>query len=222
MKKRIKIDSSLLSLLIIITGFLFYFTDLYSKSRALDAVFNFIGFISIYKGVMLRMAARAHKKHFSQRSEELVTTGLYAAVRNPMYLGSFTIGLGFAFLLWPWWMVPFFALIFYWRFRREIVIEENKLGAKFGHNYKEYCSTVPRLFPKISKMWKVRIRSLFNLDEAMSTKEKRGLFVWPALAVLMEMIQQSVIFGHFELKSILTSLVLAAAVFAGVLILKYE
>ncbi len=102
------------------------------------------------------------------------------------------------------------------------MIEENKLGAKFGHNYKEYCSTVPRLFPKISKMWKVRIRSLFNLDEAMSTKEKRGLFVWPALAVLMEMIQQSVIFGHFELKSILTSLVLAAAVFAGVLILKYE
>lgn len=71
-------------------------------------------------------------------------------------------------------------------------------------------------------MWKVRIRSLFNLDEAMSTKEKRGLFVWPCLAVLMEVVQHAVVYGQFDLKGILTALILAAAVFAGVLILKYE
>lgn len=222
MKKRIKIDSALLSLLIIVTGFLFYFSHFYSENRFWDTVFNFIGFMGIFKGVMLRMAARAHKKRFSQKSEELVTTGLYGLVRNPMYLGTFNIGLGFAFLLWPWWMAPVFAIIFYWRFDQEIKIEEAKLEKQFGKVYAEYCRAVPRLFPHVHKMFTVRLRSVCNLDEAMSTKEKRGLFIWPFLAVAMEVLQQLVIFGNIDYMVILATLALAAAIFDGVFILLYE
>ena len=52
MKKRVKIDSALLSFVIIMTGFLFTFRNLYSHNPFLDDALDFIGFIvlnALYK-----------------------------------------------------------------------------------------------------------------------------------------------------------------------------
>ena len=40
LKERIKIDSSILSFVIILTGFLYFFPDLYSTSKAFDVVLD--------------------------------------------------------------------------------------------------------------------------------------------------------------------------------------
>ncbi len=222
MKKRIQIDSSILSATIVLTGFLCYFPTIYPKSRLLDNVLDFIGLGWIYKGTLLLMAARGHKKTHSQQGESLVTTGPYAMVRNPMYLGTCLIGTGFVTMVWPWWIVPIFVGVFYWRFNRQIVQEEAHLQKLFGDTFKNYCQLVPRFLPNIKKTMNIKLRTVFNLDEAMLTEERRGLVFWPLGAVVMETVQERVVFGTTD---IVTTLVLAGAVAAVMVVAfvwKYE
>jgi protein-S-isoprenylcysteine O-methyltransferase Ste14 len=195
MKKRIQIDSALLSFLVILTGFLYLNKGLYLTSRFWDNVLDFFGIIAVLKGTLLRMMARGHKKANSARGESLVMTGPYTLVRNPMYLGSFLMGVGFILIVWPWWGLPIFAVLFYLRFNQQIVKEEEHLSQVFGADYAAYCQKTPRLFPSLKMVKNIRIKEVLNVKEALSTKEKRALLGWPLLAVVLETFQESIVFG---------------------------
>ncbi len=214
MKKRIKIDSSLLSFIIILTGVLYFFPSLYIKSLLWDNLLDFFGFLFIFKGVLLRMFSRGHKKSYSNKGGKLVTSGPYALVRNPMYLGSFFIGVGFILMLWPICFLPLFAIMFYLRFRKQVVKEEKLLTRLFKSEYETYCKKVPRIFPSFKKMKKIKYSDYFNWEQAFSTKEKRGLFSWPLLALCLEYLQETFIFGSMNMYLTFVILVNAAIVFA--------
>lgn len=194
MKKRVKVDSAILSFFIIMTGLLFAFRDLYPRNPFLDDAFDFLGFIVLLTGIVLRMSARGHKKAHSQKGEKLVTTGPYTLVRNPMYLGSFLMGAGFILMVWPWWSLPLFALLFYVRFKKQIVKEEAYLAKIDGEHFKRYCARVPRIFPSLRHLPKARLRSVVKLKEAFSTNEQRGLWAWPILAFVLESFQEWLVF----------------------------
>lgn len=196
MKKRIKIDSALLSAVIIVTGFLFAFRGLYPLNPLLDDFLDFLGFIVLLKGILLRMAARGHKKAHSKRSQKLVTTGPYALVRNPMYLGSFLMGAGFILMVWPWWSLPVFAVVFYLRFNKEVVKEEKRLDKMADNDYRAYCERVPRIFPTMKQLRSAKVNEIINLKEAFDTTEKRGLWGWPILAFVLESFQEQIVFGE--------------------------
>lgn len=196
MKKRIKIDSALLSFIIIMTGFLFAFRNIYPRNPFLDDALDFLGFFVLLSGILLRMAARGHKKAHSKKSQTLVTSGPYMLVRNPMYLGSFLMGAGFILMVWPWWSLPLFAVLFYIRFKKQIVKEEAFLEKLAPRRYKAYCKKVPRIFPDIALMGKTSLKKIIDLGEAFSTKEQRGLWGWPLLAVLLESFQEQLVFGE--------------------------
>jgi protein-S-isoprenylcysteine O-methyltransferase Ste14 len=80
---------------------------------------------------------------------ELVVTGPYAWVRNPMQAGVFAVlfGLGFALhslsvvLLWT----PLFLALSVLSIER---IEEPELERRFGDSYRRYRDRVPRLVPR--------------------------------------------------------------------------
>lgn len=199
MKKRIQIDSALLSFLVIFTGFLYLNKGLYLTNRFWDNALDFFGIIAVLKGTLLRMAARGHKKAHSAQGESLVMTGPYTFVRNPMYLGSFLMGAGFILIVWPWWSLPVFAVLFYLRFIQQIVKEEEHLSQLFGEDYAAYCRETPRLFPSLKMIRKVRIKEVLNLKEALSTEEKRAFLCWPLLAVVLETFQESVVFSGSDL-----------------------
>lgn len=213
MKKRIKIDSALLSAIIIMTGLLFAFRNVYPRSPLLDDALDFIGFIVLLSGIMLRMSARGHKKAHSHKSEKLVVSGPYTFVRNPMYLGSFLMGAGFIFMVWPWWSLPIFALLFYVRFMKQIVKEEEYLLKLAGDRYERYCKRINRIFPSIRHLPKARLRKVINLKEAFSTKERRGLWIWPLLALLLESFQELLVFEETFIKQTLTIFLFATVVF---------
>src|SRR3989338_8547856 len=149
MKKRVKIDSAILSAIIIVSGLLFVFRNLYPRNPYLDDALDFLGFLVLLSGILMRMSDRGHKKAYSQKSRKLVTTGPYTFVRNPMYLGSFLMGAGFILMVWPWWSLPVFAWLFYARFMKQIVKEEAYLQKTAGDDYARYCSRVNRLFPSL-------------------------------------------------------------------------
>ena len=211
MKKRIKIDSALLSSIIIVTGFLFAFRNLYPRNPFLDDVLDFFGFIVLLTGILLRMSARGHKMARSDKSQKLVTTGPYTFVRNPMYLGSFLMGAGFILMVWPWWSLPIFAVLFYMRFKKEVVKEEEFLRTMAPKSYDAYCEKVPRVFPSLDQLRKTKLKKIINLEEAFSTKEKRGLWGWSILAVLLESLQEQLVFGE-TMPSHTTMIFLMAAI----------
>lgn len=213
MKDRVKTDTSLLSLLIIFTGFLYMNRHLYAVDRFWDNVLDFIGMIAVIKGVLLRMSARGYKKVHSHQGGQLVEGGPYVLVRNPMYLGSFLIGAGFVLIVWPWWSLPIFALLFYVRFNRQIVAEEKHLAEVFPQEFAAYSRKTPRVFPSFQSVRGLKPKKIFDVQQAFSTNEIRGLWAWPLLAVGLELMQESLVLGSTDLGAVLKVFVAAVIVF---------
>lgn len=222
MKTRIKIDSAILSFIIILTGFLYQFPWLYTSSRATDNILDFIGIIGVLKGIYFRMAARGYKKAHSQSGHGLVMVGPYTLVRNPMYLGSFLMGTGFVLIVWPWWTAPIFGYLFYVRFIPQIKKEELYLHETFGQDYDEYTKKVPRIFPKIKDAVMAKAKDIFPLKYIWTTKEKWGLIGWPMLAVFSEAFQEKVVFGFADFGQIIFIFVLAIVSFTFAKWLEYQ
>ena len=62
-----------------------------------------LGAIVFVPGLLVRALASGHV----QKNEALATSGPYAYTRNPLYLGSLLIGVGFAIAARSWWWVLF-------------------------------------------------------------------------------------------------------------------
>lgn len=82
------------------------------------------------------------------QNQELITTGPYAFVRHPMYLGLILASLGSVPIYLTWTTVgfavcaPFLLLL---RARNE----ERTLAAEFGERWQQYCRRVPMIVPRL-------------------------------------------------------------------------
>jgi protein-S-isoprenylcysteine O-methyltransferase Ste14 len=98
-------------------------------------------------GVILRALASGHVK----KDQELTTTGPYAYTRNPLYLGSIIIAVGFAVAAQNVWVVVLIFAMFAAIYVPVIRAEEVFLQSKFP-GYGAYASRVPRLIPRLSSI----------------------------------------------------------------------
>ena len=92
---------------------------------------------------------RAWSAGYLIKSHTLATGGPYALTRNPLYLGSALMGLGFALAGGRWWLGATFLAYFlavYWPVMRR---EARSLRAQFGEAYDRYAEAVPLFFPKV-------------------------------------------------------------------------
>ena len=78
--------------------------------------------------------------------ERLVTTGVYAWTRNPMYLGHLTFMTGAALVTRSPLAIGALALTGPW-FGRRVAADEARLSTAFGTEYDEYRARVPRWLP---------------------------------------------------------------------------
>ena len=91
---------------------------------------------------------RAYAAGYVRKNAELTTTGPYAYTRNPLYLGSLLITLGFGAAAGSWWLVVLLAGIFALIYIPTIRGEETYLRAHFA-GFDEYAANVPRLLPRL-------------------------------------------------------------------------
>ncbi len=96
-------------------------------------------------GVGIRAAASGHVK----KNEELTTTGPYAYTRNPLYLGSIVIAVGFALAARSVWIGAVLVVMFLGIYLPVIRSEEAFLRGKFA-DFDAYCARVPRLLPRLT------------------------------------------------------------------------
>ena len=93
-------------------------------------------------GVLVRALASGHV----EKNRVLTMTGPYAYVRNPLYLGSIIIGIGFAIAARDIWIFVAIILLFVLIYLPVIRSEEAFLRAQF-REYDDYARRVPSLLP---------------------------------------------------------------------------
>lgn len=81
--------------------------------------------------------------------KELVTSGLYRYVRNPIYVATLTIIGGHFLWFKTIWMPAYGAAVFLGFHLFVTLYEEPTLKKKFGAAYENYCRSVPRWIPRL-------------------------------------------------------------------------
>lgn len=83
-------------------------------------------------------------------ARDLVTTGPYGYVRNPLYLGNFLLSLGICIFSNVVWLIPVLVIGYFIQYLPIISVEENYLMASCGSVYQSYYNHVPRFLPQLS------------------------------------------------------------------------
>lgn len=79
----------------------------------------------------------------------LCTSGPYAHVRNPLYLGNYLIGLSLCIAINEWYAYALFLVSYVFVYSIVIPYEERFLQERFGNAYKEYKSHTGLLLPRL-------------------------------------------------------------------------
>jgi protein-S-isoprenylcysteine O-methyltransferase Ste14 len=79
----------------------------------------------------------------TDRPGSLVTSGIFALSRNPIYVAFASILVG-QFLIFPNWILLVYMGAATWLFRRQVLREEEYLKKRYGEEYTDYCRRVRR------------------------------------------------------------------------------
>jgi protein-S-isoprenylcysteine O-methyltransferase Ste14 len=77
------------------------------------------------------------------RPDELVTNGIFAVSRNPIYV-AFALFLIGQFLVFPNPILLVYLVAGIWLFHRQVLREEDFMRQQYGRQYAEYCRRVRR------------------------------------------------------------------------------
>ena len=114
----------------------------------LKILFVILGVIFVIGGIAIWVAAVVLAKiDDGIKTNTLVTHGIYAYCRNPIYTAVTFVNIGALLMMHNFWLLilPFC----YWAFMTVLLkhTEEKWLYDMFGEEYKDYCKTVNRCIP---------------------------------------------------------------------------
>lgn len=96
-------------------------------------------------GLIFRAWAAGHIR----KNDALAVSGPYAYTRNPLYLGSFLLGLGFTVAANRWELAVLFAILFLGIYLPVMRVESATMEGLFGDAYRQYAAEVPVFLPRI-------------------------------------------------------------------------
>jgi protein-S-isoprenylcysteine O-methyltransferase Ste14 len=117
---------------------------------------------------ILGLALRAWASGHIRKNDALATSGPYGYTRNPLYLGSFLLGLGFTIGAGWWPLGIVFAALFLGIYFPVMRVESATLAEIFGTAYQRYASEVPLFIPRFTR---------FRNESAQPTKFDSGLYM---------------------------------------------
>jgi protein-S-isoprenylcysteine O-methyltransferase Ste14 len=185
-------------------------------SRTADLWLDLVGILVCAAGQALRITVIGYKyivrggKNKQVHAEDLVTEGIFALARNPLYVGNIMVLFGI-FIIWNAPLlyligVPF-TLIGY---KAIVTAEESFLRRKFGAAYDEYCRTTNRWIPDFRKA-PVALRDIpFNWRRVL-IREYGSWTAWIGTAGAM-MIAESLIVATYEQNAALINSIVAVMV----------
>jgi len=104
--------------------------------------------VALRLGPMLALGRRFASVVALQPDHTLATTGFYARVRHPSYLGILLMDVGFAGVFRSVPAVALLPLVF-WMFKRRMDVEEAFMTQRFGDEYRDYSAHTARLLPGV-------------------------------------------------------------------------
>jgi protein-S-isoprenylcysteine O-methyltransferase Ste14 len=135
-------------------------------------------------GLLIRAWASGH----IQKNSALATSGPYAYTRNPLYLGSFILGLGFTVGAGRWLLGVLFGLLFLGIYLPVMRVESATMDQYFGEDFRDYSGAVPIFFPRFTAYRQDR-KTKFDPGLYLRYREYQAalglLFAWGLLVLKM-------------------------------------
>ena len=111
-----------------------------------------VAIVFILAGEAFRLAgvsaAGTVTRRRSRDVQRLVSYGVFAWMRNPLYVGNFLIWLGFVIGSGVLWFLPVAVILFAVEYSLIVRYEEGVLESIFGAEYVAYKARTPRWFPR--------------------------------------------------------------------------
>jgi protein-S-isoprenylcysteine O-methyltransferase Ste14 len=137
------------------------------------------GGIIAVTGLLIRAWSSGHIR----KNQTLAVSGPYAHTRNPLYVGSLLLGVGFCLAAGVWWLALGFAVFYIGVYLPVMRVEAEDLTTLFGDEYREYARNVPLFFPRL-RSWK-KSSAKFDFELYLRYREYRAaLGLTLAIAVL--------------------------------------
>ena len=134
------------------------------------------------------MAVRVWSNGYAIKLDRLTTSGPYAFVRNPLYLGTALIILGAVVLLGIFILGTIFFAIMAAVYTRTIRNEQKMLTDKFGAAYLDYLAKVPAMWPALTP-YKAGEKWPFCWQRVWFSREHK-VFIWAVVIVIGFYIKQ--------------------------------
>lgn len=181
--------------LIIIVFIIFKPVDLNEKNIVLNLAGLFISLL----GETIRIIAVGFSftgtsgRETFLRADALNTTGIYAIVRNPLYIGNFFMFTGLVIVFSNVFAVLVFTLFLILQYYFIILSEENFLKQKYGESYETYCSQVRRILPTFKNYkWN---QNPFSLKKVIF-KENDSIFNMLMMLLLVLLYKERIFSGQ--------------------------
>jgi protein-S-isoprenylcysteine O-methyltransferase Ste14 len=218
-KKRIRTQVALVfSAIAAIVLFAFVFP--HWKNEEMDELLDVLGIIIFLSGFLFRISARGYKEEESANGHRLVTGGPYQLMRNPMYYGTFLIGIGFIAVLLEWWALPVFLSAFFFIYIPQVDKEEALLMNRFGQEYVNYCAQTPKYFPRSGHL--LRLKRYLPLKLSWLKRELPSTLSLTAILICVEIWEDSGLFGPDELAKEAREIVFTIVLFVSVILILFR
>jgi len=117
-------------------------------------------------------------------AEHLVTSGIFAHCRNPLYVGNLLILCGLLILYGNLWAALAGVVFFFGSYSAIIAAEEEFLAGKFSNEYVEYCKQVPRWLFRLPGLHTTLTGNMFNWRRVIA-KDYTTATTWLISMVLL-------------------------------------
>ena len=138
----------LLALIVALAAGLIFVGPIWSGSVEFHENVELFGLMLIVTAILGRMWCTLYIG--GSKNSKLITDGPYSLSRNPLYVFSTIGAAGVGAQMGSVVMTIGSAIICYVAFYLLILIEEKRLAEYFGEDFKAYCRSVPRFFPKFT------------------------------------------------------------------------